>query len=119
MDWWWAMERGLRFDEASLTSAARGVREAAEVFGRRTDALLAAVAGDGRSPWGDGVLGAVMDQINEMAGRACRHLHTNLGQTAACYESMRDQYAAGEQASTAVIRGISQNMNPAALRHSV
>ncbi|GAA3790873.1 hypothetical protein GCM10022226_07360 [Sphaerisporangium flaviroseum] len=100
--------RELRVDEAALTSAARGMREAAHLFGGHTDALLTSITGGGggRSPWGDGMIGVAMDRINEMLGQACRHLHTNLDQTGISFAAMRDRHTAGEAASVAAMQNV-------------
>ncbi|WP_405149018.1 hypothetical protein OG589_13130 [Sphaerisporangium sp. NBC_01403] len=51
------MEQELRADEGSYITAARVLEDSAELFGGHTDALLTAISGGGRSPWGAGLIG--------------------------------------------------------------
>ena len=101
----------LRVDEVSLAGAAGRMAESADLFGQHTDALLNAVAGGGRSPWGIGVIATAMDRINETLGQACRHLHTNLGETGAGIKAMADRQHDTEHSNTAVVRAVGQNLD--------
>ncbi|GAB2870804.1 hypothetical protein GCM10027176_85680 [Actinoallomurus bryophytorum] len=97
-------------DEASLYSAARRMRGSADLFGQHTGALLAAIDGGGRSPWGTGVIGAVVDQVNEMLGQACGHLHANLDQTGTAIQEMADRAADTERDITAAVHAVGQDL---------
>lgn len=97
-------EGELRVNGRTLANATRGLWEAADLLERHTDTLLASFAPSGRSPWGLGVIGMVMDQVNEMIGQACRHMHTNIGQTGAGLQEMADLHGAVEHALSDAIR---------------
>ncbi len=83
-------------DETSLTSAARRMRESADLLGRHADTLTAVVAGGGRSPWGSGLLATLMDQVNATLGEACSHLHAELGAVGAGIQDMADRQRLAE-----------------------
>lgn len=111
------MRQGLCADEVSLTNAARSLHEAAEAFEQLTDMLIASVAGGARSPWGDGVVGMVMDQVNEKLGQACRQVHTNLGKIGVSLESMRDNYIDADCAATSAIPAMHRDTDLRAERY--
>ncbi|WP_329090123.1 MULTISPECIES: hypothetical protein [unclassified Streptosporangium] len=87
------MERVLGVDEGSYITAAKALKEAADSFGQHTDALLAAIAGGGRSPWGIGVIGLAMDEVNERLGQACHHVRHNLDTTCEALLTTADHHA--------------------------
>ncbi|WP_433246421.1 hypothetical protein ACQPYK_45210 [Streptosporangium sp. CA-135522] len=82
------------------------MQEPIDLFGQHTDALLKAVAGGGRSPWGIGVIGMVMDQINETLGQACGHLHANLDMTGAGVQEMAGQARGTELVNTLTVQDL-------------
>ncbi|MFC4591878.1 hypothetical protein [Sphaerisporangium corydalis] len=92
------MGQELNADHVSMAGAAGSMRDSADLFGQHTEALLTAISGDGRSPWGVGVIGMAMDHVNEMLGQACRHLQTNLGATGAGIQTMADRLTTTEHA---------------------
>ncbi|WP_144070068.1 ParB/RepB/Spo0J family partition protein [Nonomuraea indica] len=93
----------MRIHEASLIRAARDLRDATELFGRHTEALLAVTAGGARSPWGVGAISMVMDRVNESLGTACRHLHDNLAASGAGLGTMAGLHAAARQSALAAV----------------
>ncbi|MER5325394.1 hypothetical protein [Streptosporangium roseum] len=98
--------RELQVDQVSLSGAGQRMREPVDLFGQHTDALLKAVAGGGRSPWGIGVIGMVMDQINETLAQACGHLHANLDMTGTGVREMGDQARATELLTMATVQDL-------------
>ena len=111
-------ERELRVDGRALANTARGLHEAADLLDRHTDILLASFASGGRSPWGVGVIGMVMDQINEMLGQACRHMHANISQAGTGFQEMADLHGAVERALSDAIRPGLGRLAPAQPRPS-
>ncbi|WP_326824964.1 hypothetical protein OHA77_29235 [Streptosporangium sp. NBC_01639] len=97
-------EGELQVDRRALANAAWDLWEAADLLERHTDTLLASLAPSGRSPWGLGMIGMVMDQVNEMVGQACRHMHANIGQTGTGLQEMADLHGAVEHALSDAIR---------------
>ncbi|MFG3442485.1 hypothetical protein ACGF0J_35035 [Nonomuraea sp. NPDC047897] len=87
----------------SLDGAVRRLREPVDQFGRHTGALLSSIAGGSRSPWGIGLIGTVMDQVNERLGEACAHLHDNLSAVGAGVREMSERSAVTELAAEQVI----------------
>ncbi|QFY12879.1 hypothetical protein GBF35_45605 [Nonomuraea phyllanthi] len=81
----------MEVDDYSLTGAARHLQEPVDLLGQHTETLLSSVAGGSRSAWGIGLIGAVMDQLNERLGQACAHVHTNLADTGASIREMRER----------------------------
>jgi hypothetical protein len=108
----------LRTDEASVYGAVRRMRGSAELFEQHTGALLAAIDGGGRSPWGTGTIGMVVDQINELLGQACGHLHANLDQTGTAIQAMADRTADTERDTTAAVQAVGQELD-LSVRHSM
>ncbi|MGW7481665.1 ParB/RepB/Spo0J family partition protein [Nonomuraea muscovyensis] len=107
------MRSGVKIHEASLTRAARDLREATELFGRHTETLLAVTAGGGRSPWGVGVVSMAMDQVNELLGTACRHLHANLHGSGAGFQTMADLHATARGSALATVLALDGVVDPA------
>ncbi|WP_371782421.1 hypothetical protein [Streptosporangium subroseum] len=103
MDW------TLSADESSYITAARTLGESADLFGRHTDALLSAIAGGGRSPWGIGVIGLAMDEVNELLGQACRHIHHNLGTTGEALWTTANCYADARHTTTDAIQALGRD----------
>ncbi|WP_406311907.1 hypothetical protein OHA77_24865 [Streptosporangium sp. NBC_01639] len=110
------MRRELEVDQVSLTSAVLRMQEPVDLFGQHTDALLKAVVGGERSSWGIGVIGMVMDQINERLSQACDHLHSNLHEVGVGIQEMSDQ---GRATELAAIQAIDQNLDPSTRYRSV
>jgi hypothetical protein len=113
-----AVAHELKTDEASLYSAARRMRGSADLFEQHTGALLAAIDGGGRSPWGTGAIGVVVDQINELLGQACGHLHANLDQTGTAIQAMADRTADTGRDTTAAVHAVGQDLD-FSVRHSM
>ncbi|WP_405148935.1 hypothetical protein OG589_12865 [Sphaerisporangium sp. NBC_01403] len=109
----------LEVDQVSLTGARQRMQDPVDLFGRHTDALMKAVTGGARSPWGIGVIGMAMDQINETLSEACGHLHANLGETGACIQEMADRGHATELANTAAIQAVGHGLDPSTQQRSV
>jgi hypothetical protein len=86
------------------------MRDSADLFGQHTGALFASIDGGGRSPWGTGVIGVVVDQINEMLGEACGHLHANLDETGTAIRTMADRTAGTERDTTAAVHAVGQDL---------
>lgn len=93
-------------DEVSLTSGARRMQEAADLFRWHMETLLAALDHGGRSPAGTGDLATTMDQVNEALAQACRHLHTNLCETSTSIQTMAARMPITEDGNTALISGL-------------
>ncbi|GGO81713.1 hypothetical protein [Nonomuraea cavernae] len=93
-------------DHASLAQAARRVQEAADLLGEHANTLKEAISGGVRSPWGIGVIGMAMDQINQMLSQACDRVQTNLGETSAAVAVMADRAATIEHANTTTIQAL-------------
>ncbi|MEV6868398.1 hypothetical protein AB0M44_46395 [Streptosporangium subroseum] len=104
------MEQTLSADEGSRITASRILGESADLVGQCTDALLSAIAGGGRSPWGIGVIGLAMDEVNELLGQACRHVHHNLGTTGEALRAMADHYADARQTTTGAIQALGREL---------
>ncbi|WP_424532634.1 hypothetical protein ACOZ38_20240 [Sphaerisporangium viridialbum] len=104
------MEQELRADEGSYITAARVLEDSAELFGGHTDALLTAISGGGRSPWGAGLIGMAMDEVNELLAQACRHVHHNLGTTGEALQAMADRYSGARHATTAAVQAVHQDL---------
>lgn len=100
------MKPELTSDEVSLTSGARRMQEAADLFRRHMETLLAALDHGGRSPAGTGDLATSMDQVNEALAQACRHLHTNLCETSAGIQTMAARMPITEDGNVALIGGL-------------
>lgn len=91
----------------TLDGAVRRLQEPVDQLGRHTDTLLSSIAGGSRSPWGIGLIGMVMDQVNERLGEACTHLHTNLFAIGAGVREMSERSAATELTVEQVIDRVS------------
>lgn len=83
-------QRELRVHGSDLVAAGRGLREAADLLRHHTDTLIVSFAPGGRSPWGLGVIGLAMDQVNEMLGQACRRMHTNIDRAGVGLQEMAE-----------------------------
>ncbi|MFG3440782.1 ParB N-terminal domain-containing protein [Nonomuraea sp. NPDC047897] len=104
----------MRIHEASLLRAARDLRDAAELFRRHTEALLAVTGGGARSPWGIGVVSVAMDRVNELLGEACRHLNGNLGASSAGLRTMAGLHATARESAMAAVLASAGVAHPAA-----
>jgi hypothetical protein len=102
----YGMKPELIDDEVSLTSGARRMQEAADLFRRHMETLLAALDHGGRSSAGTGDLATTMDQVNEALAQACRHLHTNLCETSTGIQTMAARMPITEDGNAALISGL-------------
>ncbi|MDP9868930.1 MULTISPECIES: hypothetical protein [Streptosporangium] len=93
------MAREFWADDTSMANAAYAMDESAELFGRHVDALLGSLAGGGRSPWGIGVLGMAVDELNLLVGEACTRLHESMVSAGAGLRDMAAVRRAAERAS--------------------
>ncbi|MEU0571619.1 hypothetical protein ABZ297_40355 [Nonomuraea sp. NPDC005983] len=104
----WMVSQELRFDHASLDGAGRHLQDAAALFRRHTDNLLAAVHGTGGTAFGGSATGMAMDQLSDLLHQACGHLHGNLHLTGDGLRTMADDLRAGELDAEATVHALDQ-----------
>lgn len=97
------MGEELRSDHASLIRAGRDLVDAAALFRRHTDDLLAVVRGTGGTAWGGGVTGVLMDGLAELLHQTCGRLHGNVHLTGLALQEMGHAVAMTEHDVSAAI----------------
>ncbi|MFI6181407.1 hypothetical protein ACIA8R_38190 [Nonomuraea sp. NPDC051191] len=93
------MTREFWADDTSLANAAHAMDESADLFGRHVDTLLGRLSGGGRSPWGIGVVGMAVDEINLLVGEACTRLHESMTSAGTGLRDMAAVRRAAERAT--------------------
>ncbi|MEU8144993.1 hypothetical protein [Nonomuraea sp. NPDC048901] len=98
------MGQELLFDHAALSGAGRHMKDSAALFRRHADNLLLSVGGSGGSAFGGTLLGAAVDQLNELLHQACGQTHHNLHATGTGIEVMADDLRKGVAAAEEAVR---------------